>query len=70
MDRIRRIVDVAGALKDERDEEDGVGEGRVARGKVGSRTSFPLVRHRVGAFENVISIIARWFYEAVQARNA
>lgn len=25
---------------------------------------------RVGAFENVISIIARWFYEAVQARNA
>lgn len=25
---------------------------------------------RVGAFENVISIIARWFREAVQARNA
>lgn len=25
---------------------------------------------RVGTFENVISIIARWFREAVQARNA
>lgn len=25
---------------------------------------------RIGAFENVISIIARWFYETVQARKA
>jgi len=39
------------------------GEERAER-KSWERTS------RVGAFENVISIIARWFYEAVQARNA
>lgn len=39
--------------------------GRRRKGRKGREEN----ASRVGAFENVISIIARWFYEAVQARN-
>lgn len=68
MDRTCRIVDVGGAARDERQETGVVEERASGVGREGKREreSAP----RVGAFENVISIIARWFREAVQARNA
>lgn len=45
-------------------------ETREKEAKKGPEGSGRQRASRIGAFENVISIIARWFYEAVQARNA